>query len=264
MRRTALAVLLLLALASCRPDTLAIDYRFPEGARFAYRLVAQADAAWNIGTPGNGSYEVTFEVTETIRSSDDDETIVAVTMEPVDVTEDNLPSPGAQSRSFTLRVGPSGEVLDVLEVDGVPASALDADQLVFIGTYRPPLPLEPITLHDEWEAQQELRVRSAFHEIATEGELVGLGRDEDGKIAHLLYEGIGPLSWTTELPQGAAELTGSVRTTSRADFDIDGGFLRRSSSSTNGTFDVRVVTESGTLPLTGRLRLDLDLELERI
>jgi hypothetical protein len=187
-----------------------------------------------------------------------------VTMEPVEVTEDNLPSPGAQSRSFTLRVGPSGEVLDVLKVDGVPASALDADQLVFIGTYRPPLPLEPIALHDKWEARQELRVRSAFHEIATEGELVGLGRDEDGKIAHLLYEGIGPLSWTTELPQGAAELTGSVRTTSRADFDIDGGFLRGSSSSTNGTFDVRVVTESGTLPLTGRLRLDLDLELERI
>ena len=264
MRRTTLAVFSLLALASCRPDTVEIAYRFPEGARFAYTLVARADAAWNIGSPGNGSYEVTFEVTETIRSSDGDGTTVAVTMDPVEVAEDNLPSPGAERRSFTLRVGDNGEVLDVLEVDGVPASALDAEQLVFIGTYRPPLPLEPITLHDDWEAQQELRAQSAFHEIATAGELVGLGRDEDGKLARLLYEGIGPLSWTTELPQGAAELTGSVRTTSRADFDIDGGFLRASSSSTSGDFDVRVVTEEGTLPLTGKLRLDLDLELERI
>jgi hypothetical protein len=264
MRRITLAVLFLLTLASCRADTVKIDYGFPQGARFTYRLVARADAAWNIGSPGTGSYEVTFEVTESIRSSDGGEATVAVTMEPVEVEEDNLPSPGADSRSFTLRVGASGEVLDVLEVDGVPARALDADQLVFIGTYRPPLPLEPVSLHDGWEAQQELRARSAFHEIATQGELVGLGTDEDGKIARLLYEGTGPLSWNTDLPQGAAELTGSVRTTSRADFDIDGGFLRGSSSSTSGNFDVRVATESGTLPLTGTLRLVLDLELERI
>lgn len=264
MRRTSLAAFSLLALVSCRPDTVQIEYRFPQDARLTYRLVAQAEAVWNIGSPGNGSYEVTFEVTEAIRSSDDDETIVAVTMEPVEVTEDGLPSPGAESRSFTLRVGTRGEVLEVLEVDDVPARALDADQLVFIGTYRPPLAVEPIRLHDEWEARQEVRTRSSFHQVATEGELVGLGRDEDGRIARLLYEGAGPLSWTTELPQGAAELTGSVRTRSRATFDMDGGFLRGSRSSTTGNFDVRVETEAGTLPLTGTLHLDLDLEIERI
>jgi hypothetical protein len=199
-----------------------------------------------------------------IQESDSTGTVVKVSMEPIEVTEQNLPSPGAETRAFTLRLDPSGEVLDVVEVGGVPASALDADQLVFIGTYRPPLATGPVRLDDEWEAQQRVGLPEAFQQIATVGELVRLGRDADGDIAHLRYTGEGPLEWVTELPQGEAELSGSARTVSRAALDIDDGFLRRADSSTTGIFEVRVVTETGTLPLTGVLRLKLDLEIERV
>lgn len=227
-------------------------------------MEARASAEWDIGGPGRGSYEVSFAVTETVQSSDDDGAVVTVEMEPTEVVENGLPSPGTEQRSFALRIAPNGEVLEVLEVDGVAADALDPDELIFIGTYRPPLPRDPVRLGDEWEAEQEVRLASVFQQFVTTGRLDSLDRDEGGKIARLDYFGEGPLVWSTELPQGQAELTGFAHTRSEAVLDIDGGFLREANSSTSGDFDVRVDPGGQQAPITGTLTLDLDLDLRKL
>jgi hypothetical protein len=260
--RFALACILLAAPA-CRPDELTLRYRFAPGSLLTYDLTAAANAVWDIGSPGTGSYRVTFRVTERIISVDDAGAVVAVSMQPEEVQEKGLPSPGSEDRSFTLRVDESGKVRDVIEVDGVPATALDHDELAFIGTYRPPLPLEPVGLHDAWRARQEVSLEVLSQQLATRGSLLGLKR-ADHRLAELGFSGEGPLTWETTLPQGDARLTGDTTSTGSAELDIDGGYLRSASSITNGTFDVRVTPSTGNVPITGTLRLDLELDLHLV
>ena len=249
---------------ACRSDTVALVYRWEEGSSTTYRLEAEANAQWSIGTPGSGSYRVVFEVTERVESVTADTADVSVEMIPTEVEENGLPSPGAEGRSFSLQVSLNGEVLKVLEVDGVPAAELDPAELTFIGTYRPPLPDERKGLSDTWQTESG-QTGSVFQQIETHGELAHLGRDRAGKFADLDYIGSGPLVWTTSLPQGAAELTGTASTTSDAVFDLDGGFLRSAQSLTHGDFEVRVVREGeNRVPIRGRLLLELNLDVTRV
>lgn len=258
--RLALA-LTLLALPACRPDKLTLAYQFTPNTELSYRLTADAHASWDIGGPGSGSYTVTFDVVEKITTVDDTGAVVSVEMKPVDVEEHGLPSLGSEDRSFTLKIGPNGQVLEVIKVDGVPAAALDHDELAFIGTYRPPLPLDPVGLHQSWQARQEVNLDFVSQALTTEGRLLGLRRDEH-RLAQLGYHGRGPLTWTTTLPQGEAELAGSTTTSGSATFDVDGGYLRSASSTTRGDFTVRVSPSTGTVPVTGSLQLDLRLHIE--
>lgn len=252
----------LIALPACRPETLELRYHFTPGSRATYRLTARANASWDIGGPGGGSYSVVYDVTEHVQDVDSTGATIAVSMEPVDVHESGLPSPGAEARSFTLKLGPNGEVKQVIDVDGVAAAALDHDELAFIGTYRPPLPLDRVGLHQSWTARQGVNLDFVSQQLTTTGRLTGLSRD-DHRLARLAYDGRGPLTWQTTLPQGDAELDGSTTTTGDALLDVDGGYLRSASSRTTGKFDVKVTPISGTVPLTGTLDLDLALTIER-
>lgn len=264
--RAAVALLIAGLLTACRPDTVELAYRYPSTDSISYRMQATANASWDIGGTGSGSYDVTFEVTETVESVEEDGVVVSVVMvpDPERVRERGLPSPGTTERSFALRIGESGEVLEVLEVDGVTSEALDPDELAFIGTYRPPLPEERVRLRDEWRAEREVDLDAVFQQVLITGQLEGLRRDADGRVAELRYSGEGPLVWTTTLPQGEAELTGSGTTSSTADLDMDRGSLRSARSSTNGEFEVRVDPGGERAPIVGTLELDLDLTLERL
>ncbi len=177
VRKTLLLAIACLALAACRSDTIDLTYRYPDDSEITYRLVARASAEWDIGGAGEGSYRVVFEVTERVQGDGGEGSLVAVTMTPISVRENRLPSPGANERSFRLRAGPNGEVLEVLELDGVEAAVLDPDELAFIGTYRPPLPLEPVTLGDTWTSEQEVDLEAVFQQVVTEGTLDALDRD---------------------------------------------------------------------------------------
>lgn len=253
--------LLLAALTACRPDTVDLEYRFPQGVR-EYRLEAAGSARWDIGGGGEGSYRAIFDVTERVREEGPDGAVVEVRMSPIEVVEEGLPAPGSGDRSFALELDRYGGVPEVLEVDGVDAAELDPDELVFIGTYRPALPLDPVKLGGEWDSERLFDVGRVFQEIQSRGTLESLYLDGDGPVAELSYTGEGPLQWTSQLPQGLAELVGSGTTEQHARFDIDDGVLREASSTTEGTFEVRVVPSSGSrTPLTGTLELDLELNV---
>jgi hypothetical protein len=261
--RVVLAVVVL-ATVACRRDTVPLNYQFEPGAGVRYRMEARAEADWNLQGRGRGSYTALFEVTERVMEDTGDGAVVSVTMEPLSVDEQGLPSPGLDPRSFTLRAGPNGEVLEVLEVDGVPAGILDNDQIGLIATYRPPLPIDPVRLNGTWNAQQQLELPSVFQQVSTIGRLTRLDRDALGRVARLEYIGSGPLVRSLVLPQGQAELEGSTELTIGAAFDIDNGLLREADSSTTGTFDVRVIPPDQRAPVVGTLDLDLEVTLRRI
>jgi hypothetical protein len=264
VKRVAAGAALLLLASACRSDAVDLAYRFPAQTSLVYEMVADAEASWDIAGEGSGSYTVTFEVTETIESVDAEGAVVDVTMNPIDVQEEGgFIAPATTERTFKLQVGTHGEVRDVLEVDEIPASALDPDQRLFIGTYRPLLPLDPVGLDDEWPGSQEFQGEE-FQRITTLGTLEALNTDDDGDYAELSYSGRGPLVWQTSLPEGQAELTGSARISGGARLDIDDGFLRSATSTTEGDFDVNVVPEEAGNPIAGTLHLKLDLDLENI
>ena len=250
-------------LPACKSDSVDLAYRYPSGEALVYEMVADAKANWDIAGEGSGSYTVSFQVTEEIESVEEDGAIVSVTMDPTDVKEKGFIAPATTERNFKLKVGAHGEVVDVIEVDGISAQALDPDQRLFIGTYRPLLPLDPVGLEDEWPGSQEFQGEE-FQRITTLGTLESLNRDADGEFADLSFSGKGPLVWNTSLPEGQARLTGSARIGGDARLDIDEGFLRSASSSTDGDFDVSVVPVEAGSPIAGTLHLELDLTLENV
>src|SRR5688500_19574035 len=103
----------MLATGACLPDTVELAYSVEEGTTVAYRMTARAEAEWNVGEPGRGSYEVGFDIEETVTSDDEEGSILVVEMIPIDAQENGLPSPGLERRSFSLRLGPDGEVIEV-------------------------------------------------------------------------------------------------------------------------------------------------------
>lgn len=263
----ALAIAMAIAVVGstgCRSDTVPLEYRFPEGGELRYRLEAEADAEWDIGETGRGSYRVVFEVTESVVERDGAEAVVNVTMRPIRVHEAGLPSPGSEERSFTLRIDSTGNVVDVLEVQGVPAEQLDPAQVAFIGTYRPPLPPGPQHLKDEWIDVGSLSSESVTERIRTRGRLQALDRDSTGELAELRFTGRGPLLYATRLQQGDAELRGTSITSIDAELDLRGGYLRNARSTIDGDFDVTVLPLEGAEPLHGDLNLRLELRLERL
>lgn len=254
-----------LAATACRSDTVDLTYRYPVDSRTLYRMTAVAQAEWDIaGRQGAGAYEITFDIDETVESVDDGRAIVTVEMTTTDFEERGLPSPGSQRRSFKLLLGPNGEKLEVLEVDGVPAADLDRDELSFIGTYRPCLALDAVALHSTWRCQQGFQLENLTQEVVTVGELNGLAKDPDGEVAEIGYSSNGPLQLRTTLPQGSARLDGTEETTSVAEFDITEGFLRSGTSTTTSEFDVAVQPAGGGAAETGSLVQDLQVDIELV
>lgn len=201
-------------------------------------------------------------MSEQVVDSDASGAVVEVTMTPTRTETDGLPPPGPTPRSFTLKLAPSGEVLDILEVAGFAAGSLEPDDLAFIGTYRPPLPGEEVGPQDRWSAEVELIAEELSQLITTTGHLAGLRVSARGqRMARLSYESAGPLEWSTRLPQGVARLTGDATTTATAAFDIDAGTLSSARSLTRGDFDVVVTPEPRGEEITGDLRLEVRLRL---
>lgn len=259
-----LSVLLLTAFCACRPDTVTLTYRYEPGSERIYRLDATARATWDIAGMGRGSYHATFYVKEKVTSSRAGGAVLSVSMTPTRIRQNGLPPPASQNRSFAVRVTNNGRVLEVLNVNGVPARALAAEELLFIGAYRPPLPLRPVALTDQWRSRQNTQLSAISQRISSVGRLESLAVDAHGELAEMSYSGSGPLVWRTELPQGAAGVAGSARSSSSALLDMDGGYLRRAASSTRGSFRVSVAQKDEATPLIGTMQLELRLRVESL
>jgi len=262
---TRLAALLLALITiggGCRPDTVDLGYRFQEGREFKYKLTATGRVDYQFTTTaGSGNYVAVFDVTERIESVAGDTAVVSVSMTPVRSVENGLQSPAGEELSFRSRIGPTGEVLEVLELNGVPASELGPEQIALIGTMRPKLPLEDETIGASWDAGQEFPLPSTFSEVTTRGELEGLDVDSEGRVAEIGFDGGGPLAGTIAIAGGNAELTGTLEVNGDAVLDVEGGFLRSATSSNAGDFQARLVPVNEA-PLTGVIHLELDIDLE--
>ena len=274
MRRFILLTLALVSLlqVSCRPETVVLAYKFPEGSSLNYEMVSRVEARWDFGSQegeseeatassGEGSYEVVFDVTEEVQSVEEDGAVVALQLRRTSVEDDNLTPPS--DSSFTVKVNEFGSVTEVIEVDGVAANLLEPEQKSVIRTYRPLLAIEPVRLYQEWPGSQEFQ-GPEFEQLTLVGRLEKLDRDDQGDFAELSYSGSGPLIGAFELPEGNAELSGSAETTGEAIIDLDDGLLRTATSTTRYEYEATVVPLAAGSPLTGPLTVEQELELTRV
>ena len=257
---------------SCRPETVDLAYKYPEGSTLTYEMTSTVTAEWDFGSQeggsqdatsssGEGSYEVVFDVTEEVESVEEDGAIVSLQLQRTSVEEENLTPPS--DSSFTVKVNEFGSVTEVIEVDGVSASLLEPEQKSVIRTYRPLLAVEPVRLYQEWPGSQEFQ-GPEFEQLSLIGRLEKLDRDEHGDFAELSYSGRGPLIGAFELPEGDAELSGSAETSGEALIDIEEGQLRNARSTTRYEYEATVVPLAAGSPLTGPLTVEQDLELTRV
>lgn len=264
--RLLVTVLALAGAVSCSPrsEPVELAYRFSEDRPSRYTLEASARADWDFGGGGTGSYQALYSVLEEVESNDESGAVIRVTMRSRWIREDNLPAPARGRTSFRLRLGRDGSVLEVLEVQGAPVRELTADELVFIGTFRPPLPARAVRPGAEWEAASGGELGAVFRRIVTRGTLEEVERTPSTTLAALSFAGGAPLVWTTSLGEARAQMSGSADTEARAIFDVDQGRLNQATSSTAGSFTVRVLPGAGQGPLSGRLDLQLELDLRRV
>jgi hypothetical protein len=254
-------VLLTLSLAACRTDRVDLTYKYDAESQVRYRLTTVAEARWNIeGRRGSGAYEITYDVTETIEQVRQGNAVVGVTMEVVDFEERGLAAPGRSS--FKLRLGPAGEKLEVLDLDGVPATELAQEQLALINTFRPPLPIDPMPLHGTWSGRQAFNFPNVSQEIVAEGELTALRVSDGRELAELDYAWDGPYQGTLTLPQGTAEFKGTEEVDAVAVFDLTGGFPRSQESTLVDRFDVAIQADDGSARRQGVYSAEIHSELE--
>ncbi|HEX2241315.1 MAG TPA: hypothetical protein VHJ82_09270 [Actinomycetota bacterium] len=265
MIRLRLALLVCLALtAGCRSDEVTLIYRFQPGGTTEYLMRADARARWDIGGGGQGRSNLEIRVLETVEEIDGDDATLEVTMIPQAATGSGLLAPGAERRTFRLRVGADGGVREVLDINGIPARVLQPQERTLIGTFRVPLPESSVGLLDTWTASLGVGGEVGLGGSLLEGRLVRLNNEAGRDTAHLRYSGSGPLSWTVSLPQGDAALEGDALTDVSATFDIAGGFLRAAESTTSATFDLRVERSQVEAPIRGTLSFVLDIAVERV
>ncbi len=225
---------------------------------------ATARAEWDIGGGGRGQSSLEIRVLEEVVGVDAGGATLDVTMIPQQTTGSGLLAPGAERRSFKLRVAPDGSVREVLEINGLPARVLKPEDRTLIGTFRVPLPRSEVGLFDKWTASLGVGGEVGLGGSLLHGEVTRLDVRSDRDTAHLRYSGEGPLSWTVALPQGDAALDGEAATDIWAHFDIVGGFLAEARSTTRGIFDLRVDRGRVEAPISGELSFELEIEVERV
>ncbi|MFN2525410.1 MAG: hypothetical protein ABR505_03995 [Actinomycetota bacterium] len=262
-RLRVVVVVLTLLCASCRSDEITLSYRFSAGTTTEYLMRANATAEWDIGGGGGGTSSLLIRVRETVEKVEAGNATMEVSMFPQEASGAGLLAPGAERRSFKLRVGTDGGVQEVLEINGIPARVLRPEERTLIGTFRVPLPAFSVGLFDTWAAPLGVGSEVGLGGTEIRGTLERLDTEIGRQTAHLSYSGRGPLSWTVSLPQGRATLNGEALTDITAKFDIAGGFLTSAESTTSGTFELRVARGRAQAPLSGSLSFVLDLEIVR-
>lgn len=262
MKRAVVAAIGLLVLVSCSKETVEPVYSYPAGTA-RYRLEATGAARWNVGGRDSGSYRISYRVKETIRRTGSG-ALVTLELTPTDVEQDKLLPLGSETRSFTLRLGAKGEVLEVVEVDGLPPRDLNPDELTLIAAFRPPLPIGAVAVRDRWRSDQAVELDGVSERLTTRGRLDALGVDSAGEFARLSYEGSGTLTGRPSFEFGRAGLEGPITTRGTGIFDLGGGFLRQGRLVTTARFEVELDRRRQLPAIVGTMRTELRVDVERL
>ena len=242
MRRLAACLLVLGALAACRPDTVRIAFRPEVGSTYRYVVDVRSVSTTRIdgAEPQRREEEVRLVAEHTVlaRSGDGGVRVRVLVGEP-----------GTAAQAFVVRFDRAAQLESIESVEGDQpdiSGALGVPEIFPGAAGAPPVALGP---GDEWSVDRRIVVPGTLGRtrLRVQGRLDQLGVTGDEQIARLVSTATLPLSTTTFTEDGTLEIEGRQRIAQRATYDLDDGAVRTVRSTTVGHFRLRVLPPPGAV-----------------
>lgn len=234
------AVVAVLALGACQPDTVTVRFDPSVGDEFRFRSEVSRDVTTVLdGVPRRSVEVARLDALHHVTDVDADEVAVDVT-----VTRD-----GTSPRRFEVTVDRSSRLSAIDIVEGVPAEALGIDvgpRLPSDITRPPEGQLEPGT---RWRVLRTVTVEEASEPLVIRGEgrIVRLGHDDgtDVVVAEVTLEV--PVQSIVDTEAGLVRLIGTQRSIIRTAYSLVDGAVWHESSTVRGALDVSVEPPAGVV-----------------
>jgi hypothetical protein len=244
-----LALVVAVVFGACRPDTVRLAYRPDAGDVARYRVVVRTTSTRTI--PGTAP-EVQTDATTLIA----EHRVLDIAGGHVRVRV-VLSRPGAPDRTLVVRFDRGGRLVAVDSIEGLPASAL--------GRLGLPEVFPAAGLAPDQSLRPGQRWRRDGGRVS--GRLAELGVEHGRRVARITARSALPASAATPTADGGTiELQGFEVTNAESTRDVDDGAVRRSDSTTEATFALRIAPPPGEFGPTvaGTLAVSTRAEVARL
>ena len=231
-----LALAGLAAVAACGTGTVKVAYRPVPGDRATFKVDVSVRAVTRIGQQParrTSDHEV-FTATHEVLGTGDDGSQVRV----------RLMAPGADPRTYVVRIDRAAQLAEVQLVEGLPASVLGDLGLseIFPAAAAAP-PRRPIHPGDRWTIDDSVSLGGPGRsQLTGAGRLVSLGILHGHKVATLETHYRLPVDRTT----GTSRLVGTQSTVATATRRLSDGTIEEEKADTTATYAVSVAPPPGT------------------
>lgn len=256
-----LTLAMLLTATSCSNGKIPLTYSFdPEGTRYLWRI----DSTTTINSATDQSstrLQMEVEVLEELQQDGEGGRLLAITLTPKRVVQDEQTIPLPDPTTIRYRLGEEGQIDEPLD-PGLSASAASALELgSILARSRIPLPDDPVAIGGTWDAPLLLEGQTGSFDLEGAGRLTGFALEDRRRLAEIEITRAGEVTGFEQLAGVLVQLRGQSTSSTSSRLDIDRGVLLSSVSEFSTNFDMSRL-ESGQLAGTLSVRLTSDLELQ--
>jgi hypothetical protein len=248
----ALALVLVLVLAGCRPDTVRIAYHPDAGSRAVYDVRVRTDTVLSLAgrDPVRRSSTARVRATQTVLGTDTSgATRVQVRVERA----------GSSPRTFVALLDGAAHVRAIESVEGLPASVLgDVGLPELVPSAASVVPDASLRPGQGWAIDVLLTLPgTAPSRLRGSGRLVSLGVVDGHDVGVVRATTRTDVDRTTSVAEGRIRVDGTQSTTSTTRHALSDGSVVEASSVTSASFAVTLSPPAGTpgQPVDGTLRV---------
>ena len=186
---------------------------------------------------------------------------LVVTLRPLRIVEDGLPSTPDLAIRIDMEVDQSGRVTRLFRTSNLPPGpliTLDLDR-IFLES-RPILPPTPVGIGDRWPSPQRGRAENSSINLKGSGKLLGFLLEDRTRLALIEIDRSGTVNTKQAVGRATASVSGKTNTHTRASVDLDRGILNESSSTSTSVFDLSLGGENRA----GEIRVELTSTLDLV
>jgi len=236
---------LVVALAGCRPDTVAVSFRPKVGATYRYQIDVTADTTTTLEgqAPAHKVDHVELLEEQTVLAADASGVLVRVL----------VGQPGSTAQAFVVRFDRSAQLTSIDTAEDASADLAGALGVPEIFPGAAAAPDRRVGPGVRWATARQVRITGATGAttVRSTGHFLDFGLAGNAKVARISSTTTLPLRSTT----GTLALEGTEQIRQRVAYDVADGAVHEASATTTGTFRVEVHPPAGTTaaPVPGTL-----------
>lgn len=201
-----------------------------------------------------------MDLEETVAGREGRESLVRLTLRPVEIFEDGVRASGGPDVRLSVRVTPDGRVSEVV-AEGLPPAALAAIELDrLMAELKASLPAAPTGIGDSWRADFQVETDRSTVALEGRGRLERFGLEGGRRLAHVTIRRLGSVTARQQVGRAQVTLPGELTLAGEADIDLDRGIAYRSRSHSVSVFDLSAAGGG----LAGTIRIDVRSSAELV